>query len=736
MSPLPGNSDGEFEDVISNPQIPFSEPDILSLPRINPGSRMDSSSPQLSRASSSSATSLPMGSSDLHLERKNREIGILNLPADITLEELRELVQPAGTVTELILEDVPEADVSKFPESKVGYVLYDAHESARTAIFLLCKHVIRDHTIVIRHGNGNRYIFLRRLPKTSTEEEVHEWLRAYTDQVIKVQLFQRGLDQAKHRGYAFLEFSTHTEAAIALQKMLSGTLLFNNAPITAEWAKENKPENKQSTVCLKNVHHLSEDHVQKLCEKYGQVAKVTHKQDTTFVKFHQHEHAVECVQQLNNTFHDGRRLNAYLARSFSDPTGANFIHRPRLKRTPSPFGQPWSRNDDQGWAGVCIATSRPTPFPQSLRNYYTQLGAAICTFVSFHAQSGPMHSPTQAAVDEIGMFLSNASLSRPLMQPVDMMSTYAQLCSQVPLNSTWIAVGSRGIPLPLFHHPPNALYVFAEGPGAAPEVLDRCKTRVCIPTIASTGASMNMNMHSSSDHTIMSNTNVTFPLPISILFVLYDRIAKQYRNSTSNQNSLALGQHHSLGAGSPHLNMGMNNSMNVNSLGMNINMNTFQGNNFQGNTPPMRGMTHAPHPHTHTQVPSSSPPANINMSMSLQGPHRGYPPHLPQHNHSQAMPQSHSVHQVPYYQHPVSPTVPNAPNLPLLPPSNPLSSYPTTSVTMSQYPSSSMYTLDHQASSPQYAQMVYTPYMPHSPSTINLLLPPHIVLDPRGPFVN
>ena len=159
------------------------------------------------------------------------------LPRDCFEDELVPLMERVGPVYEMRM-------MMEYSGRNRGFcfVCYCDPSSARRAVRELNDLEIRpSRKIGVVQSVDNCRIFLGGLPRDKKRSDVIEVISKLVDHVEDVILRADKADKSKNRGFAFVEFSSHNNAAIARKILLDKGLKLWDHTIAVDWA-EPEPE--------------------------------------------------------------------------------------------------------------------------------------------------------------------------------------------------------------------------------------------------------------------------------------------------------------------------------------------------------------------------------------------------------------------------------------------------------------------------------------------------------------
>lgn len=161
------------------------------------------------------------------------EIFIKNLPDDVFEIELFQIFSTIGRIYEVRLP-VHWSGINR----GYAFIRYTKISEADAAIKAFDMFEIRNkRTIKIERSVDNTRLFLSCVPNDKTSEEIQCDLLTVVDNVKKVYVYPTLENPSIFRGYAFVEFKSHRDAAIA-KRILTPDVCFNlfEKKCIAAWA--------------------------------------------------------------------------------------------------------------------------------------------------------------------------------------------------------------------------------------------------------------------------------------------------------------------------------------------------------------------------------------------------------------------------------------------------------------------------------------------------------------------
>lgn len=260
--------------------------------------------------------------------RKELEIFVGGLDRDVVEEDIKRVFQHAGEVVDVRLYRDPTTNKNK----GYAFVRFATKEQACRALSEMRNPVIRGKRCGIAASEDNDTLFLGNICNTWTKEAIKQKLKEYgVEAVEKITLVTDPKDEGLSRGFAFLEFTSHSEAMLAYKRLQKPDVIFGHPERTAKVAfaeplREPDPDvmSQVKSVFVDGLPpHWDEDRVREKFKQFGEIARVmlarnmstAKRKDFGFVDFTVHRAAVACVDSINKTeFSDGNSKTRVRAR--------------------------------------------------------------------------------------------------------------------------------------------------------------------------------------------------------------------------------------------------------------------------------------------------------------------------------------------------------------------------------------------------------------------------------------
>ncbi|KAK0580342.1 hypothetical protein LWI29_000875 [Acer saccharum] len=245
-------------------------------------------------------------------KRKEFEVFVGGLDKDVTDGDLRKTFSQVGDVTEVRLMMNPQTKKNK----GFAFLRFASIEQAKRAVSDLKNPVINGKQCGVTPSQDSDTLFLGNICKTWTKEVLKEKLKHYgVDNVEDLTLVEDSNNEGMNRGFAFLEFSTRSDAMDAFKRLQKRDILFGvDRPAKVSFADSFIDPGDEIMAQVKTVFidglpaSWDEDRVRELLKKYGEIEKIelarnmpsAKRKDFGFVTFDSHDSAVTCAKSINN----------------------------------------------------------------------------------------------------------------------------------------------------------------------------------------------------------------------------------------------------------------------------------------------------------------------------------------------------------------------------------------------------------------------------------------------------
>ncbi|KAG4992564.1 hypothetical protein JHK87_026021 [Glycine soja] len=304
-------------------------------------------------------------------KRKEFEVFVGGLDKDATEHDLKKVFGKVGVVTEVRLMINPQTKRNK----GFAFLRFETVEQARRAVVELKNPVINGKRCGVTPSQDSDTLYLGNICKTWKKEALKEKLKHYgVEDVEDLTLIEDDTNEGMNRGFAFLEFSSRSDAKEAYKRLQKRDVAFGvDKPAKVSFADSFIDLGDEIMAQVKTVFidslppSWNEDYVRDLLKKYGEIEKVELAKDMPaarrknygFVTFSTHVAAVECADSITSAgLGEGdkkAKVRARLSRPLSKP-----LQRGRGKYV--------NHGDFRSGrnSGRLVRSSRSQPAPRSL----------------------------------------------------------------------------------------------------------------------------------------------------------------------------------------------------------------------------------------------------------------------------------------------------------------------------------------------------------------------------------
>ncbi|CAA0842757.1 RNA-binding (RRM/RBD/RNP motifs) family protein [Striga hermonthica] len=245
-------------------------------------------------------------------KRKEFEIFVGGLDKDATESDLREVFSEVGEVTEVRLMMNTQTKKNK----GFAFLRFATVEQAKRACAQLRNPVINGKQCGVSQSQDSDTLFVGNICKTWTKEALKEKLKHYGVEGLEdLTLVEDSNNVGSNRGFAFLEFSSRSDAMDAFKRLQRRDVMFGiDRPAKVSFADSFIDPGDEIMAQVKTVFidgisaSWDEEHVKDLLKKYGEIEKIelarnmpsARRKDFGFVTFGTHDAAVICAKSINN----------------------------------------------------------------------------------------------------------------------------------------------------------------------------------------------------------------------------------------------------------------------------------------------------------------------------------------------------------------------------------------------------------------------------------------------------
>ncbi|KAK7277196.1 hypothetical protein RIF29_18347 [Crotalaria pallida] len=246
-------------------------------------------------------------------KRKEFEVFVGGLDKDATEDDLKKVFGVVGVINEVRLMMNPQTKKNK----GFAFLRFETVEQAKRAVAELKNPVINGKQCGVTPSQDSDTLYLGNICKTWTKEALKEKLKHYgVTNVDDVTLVEDSNDKGTNRGFAFLEFSSRSEAMDAFKRLQKRDIVFGvDKPAKVSFADSFIDPGDEIMAQVKTVFidalppSWDEDYVRDLLKKYGEIEKVelarnmpaARRKDYGFITFGTHDAAVRCAESITGT---------------------------------------------------------------------------------------------------------------------------------------------------------------------------------------------------------------------------------------------------------------------------------------------------------------------------------------------------------------------------------------------------------------------------------------------------
>ncbi|GAB2270798.1 hypothetical protein Dimus_005665 [Dionaea muscipula] len=297
-------------------------------------------------------------------KRKEYEVFVGGLDKDATEEDLRKVFSTVGEIVEVRLMMNNQTKKNK----GFAFLRFATIEQAKRAVTELKNPVVNGKQCGVSPSQDSDTLFLGNICKTWTKEALEKKLKHYgIENIEDFTLVEDGNNPGTNRGFAFLEFSSRSDAMDAFKRLQRRDVVFGvDRPAKVSFADSFIDPGDEIMSQVKTVFvdglpaSWDEDRVRDVLKKYGRIEKIelarnmpsAKRKDFGFVTFDAHDAAVTCAKSINNAeLGEGNakvKVRARLSRPLQRPKGRR-VHVPRvdyrgMRAAGRSVRAPWNRS--------------------------------------------------------------------------------------------------------------------------------------------------------------------------------------------------------------------------------------------------------------------------------------------------------------------------------------------------------------------------------------------------------
>ncbi|CAK9161052.1 unnamed protein product [Ilex paraguariensis] len=250
----------------------------------------------------------------LTVRKKHRslEIYVGRLDKGAVEEDLKNVFGKFGEI-----KDVRIVRNSTTNKSKgFAFVRYATVEQAKNALTELKDGIeVRGKHVKISASQDNDTLYVGNICKKWKKEDVFEKFKSYgIEHIEELHLPDGPKNGGRIKGYALLEFNTHSDAMVAFHRLRKPDAVFgHNRSAKVAFTRASMHPNEEVLSQVKSVYiegltdAWNEDKVKEICKQYGDVTEIklsqnlgTKRKDFGFITFTSRGSALACVEGINN----------------------------------------------------------------------------------------------------------------------------------------------------------------------------------------------------------------------------------------------------------------------------------------------------------------------------------------------------------------------------------------------------------------------------------------------------
>ncbi|PSN29877.1 APOBEC1 complementation factor [Blattella germanica] len=184
---------------------------------------------------------------------KGSEVFVGKLPRNMFEDELVPIFEKVGTIFEIRM-------MMDFSGTNRGFcfVKFTNPQEADSAVRQLNNFEVRPGKIIgVVKSVDNCRLFFGGLPKDKTEQDFHNELVKYVDDVRHIIMYRSVEDKTKNRGYAFVEFINHRAAAMARRRLVPNRVLFWGIYLQIDWAVPEHEVDREIMSKVRKYHTMA-----------------------------------------------------------------------------------------------------------------------------------------------------------------------------------------------------------------------------------------------------------------------------------------------------------------------------------------------------------------------------------------------------------------------------------------------------------------------------------------------
>ncbi|XP_077235441.1 uncharacterized protein LOC143877320 isoform X2 [Tasmannia lanceolata] len=246
-------------------------------------------------------------------KQKDFEIFVGGLSKEAVEDDLIKVFSAFGEIQSARIVKHPSTQKSK----GFAFIRYATVDQAKKVLAELKDGTeVKGKRVGISASQDNDTLYMGNICKTWTKDNVLAKLKDYAvEQIVEIFLPEDSKNEGKNKGFALLEFSTHSDAMTAFQRLRKPFAIFG-CDISAKvaFAQSSIHPSQEALSQVKTVYveglpgSWDEEKVKEHCQQYGEIDKVelsrnfgsAKRKDFGFIAFTSRESAIACVEGINS----------------------------------------------------------------------------------------------------------------------------------------------------------------------------------------------------------------------------------------------------------------------------------------------------------------------------------------------------------------------------------------------------------------------------------------------------
>lgn len=240
---------------------------------------------------------------------KKLEVFVGGLDKEATEDDLRQIFEKMGAITELRLMKDPQTGKNK----GYAFVRYATPDEAKRAVKELAKVEIRGKKCGVSPLAEKDTVFVGNIDRNWTKDDVFNKLKELgVENINDVSVVEDPSNAGVNRGFAFIELEAHKDALIAF-RTLQKNRTWEDRTVKVAWAQPSNDPDEDVMAQVKSVFvnilppTWNEEHVKEHFGKFGEIERVVlscnmqsaKRKDFAFVNYTTREAAIACIEAFS-----------------------------------------------------------------------------------------------------------------------------------------------------------------------------------------------------------------------------------------------------------------------------------------------------------------------------------------------------------------------------------------------------------------------------------------------------